>query len=257
MVKGNSQPSGRMTLTGGTERTLIGRPSNQNEDEFYESVRTTFKTLETAYDHFGVMNNFVAEVFWTGTFRRTELDGSPSKRISVERTEYLFRLLVRRLNEDMGGLNYQRKWGHSYFGYVFGMDIHADGIFHCHAVMDNWINYKLAHILWNRWAGFSWIRPVVNSEIDTKYVLKYVVKSDRSPTFFFQSTRQVRNRRTGLLFPENTGHKGSSVKGREGTAPTDLLALDTPPVPSKVWEIEASVTDDLSSSASLRSDRSE
>lgn len=184
-------------MTGEGALVEIGRPRSGDQDrDFHEDSRIRFSELENAYDLFAVQNDFIAKVLFTGTFRR-----DPDKRITVERTEYLWRLLVRRLNEAAGGKNYQRKWGHSYFGYIFGMDVHKDGVFHCHAVIDNWVDFKMVHELWQRWAGWAGMDKTKDSVHDTKYVLKYVVKSDRSPTFFFQKNRQLRNHRTGMITP--------------------------------------------------------
>lgn len=84
--------------------------------------------------------------------------------------------LIRRLNEDVFGKKYRRIVGHSYFSYVIGIEYQIREVVHFHMLIDQPINFRLAHKLWNSWAGFAWFDKVKSQEDATKYLSKYVVK---------------------------------------------------------------------------------
>lgn len=160
--------------------------------------------VEVLIDHFvqlAVGQGFVPSSHITLTYDRKRWRGSgsgPSRR----QVEIHWRQLVRRLNQWVGGKRYYRKWGHSYFGYVMGVELHRDGIFHAHAVVDNWIDFRLLHDWWNDRHGFAWIKQVDDDPMAAlRYVIKYVVKEDLEPDIFFQKIERTVDVRSGRVFP--------------------------------------------------------
>ena len=109
----------------------------------------------------------------------------------------LWKRLVHEINRDVGGVRYKRKFKHSYFGYVMTLEYQTRGALHVHALVDNWIDYDLLHRLWQRWAGFAWVKRVhPGCEDEIRYVLKYVTK-DSEPLVWFKHKR-VHLRRVDL-----------------------------------------------------------
>jgi len=90
----------------------------------------------------------------------------------------MFRALLNRLGKAEVGKKFSRAFGESYFGYVMGIEYQARGVIHFHMIVDNWIDYKLVHELWNAWAGFAWVEPVRSKESVCKYIAKYLIKNN-------------------------------------------------------------------------------
>lgn len=151
--------------------------------------------LAEAYVSMALARDFLPVSHLTLTF------GQGREMVTPERASWMWRRLVRRLNEHVGGRNYRRKWGHSYFGYILGVERHRDGVPHAHAVIDNWIDYSVAHSWWQQVAGWLWIRQVGDDPVDVmRYVLKYVVKEDAQPSIWFQPERREVEQLTGRVF---------------------------------------------------------
>jgi hypothetical protein len=168
--------------------------------------------LVSAYAKMALDNGFMPQGFITLTYDRKRFEGLPPTREMVITD---VRRLVHRLNKDAAdGGRYRRMWGHSYFGYILGIEHHKDGVFHAHMLVDNWVNYQTIHDYWNALRGFAWVRPVGREPIQSlEYVLKYVAKSDGAPVMFFQHERRTVEPLTGRIFRSGTRPKGEAVKG--------------------------------------------
>jgi hypothetical protein len=132
----------------------------------------------------------------------------PQRRGPVSEAQALWwwRRLVRRLNEEIGGKHYRDKWGHSYFGYIAGVEYHKSGAVHMHAVVDNWIDFGLAHACWQAWNGWLWIRKCDQDPAAAlRYVVKYVTKADQRPSWWFQREPRVIDPDTGRSFRVSSG----------------------------------------------------
>lgn len=172
-----------------------------------------------------VSQGFLPTSFITLTYDRGRFEGGsgPSRNSVIVH----WKQLVRKLNQHVGGKRYYRKWGHSYFGYVMGVEQHKDGVFHAHAVVDNWIDWALLHEWWIGRHGFAWIKPCEDDPMTRlRYVLKYVVKSDQSPSMFFQRRRRIVDVKTGRTFPEVSPTLGDAVKVPSGAFPPGPEGLD-------------------------------
>lgn len=142
---------------------------------------------------FAYTNGFKAQGFLTLTFDRNR------GKITQDRALWEWRYLVQRLNQLHGGVNYRNKWGHSYFGYILGVERHKDGVFHAHAVVDNWISFSMVHEVWNDRCGFAWTKIVDDDFEATRYVLKYCLKSEMEKTYYFTRAKRVVNPQTGTI----------------------------------------------------------
>jgi hypothetical protein len=116
--------------------------------------------------------------------------------------------LVHRLNKDVAGDDYKRKFKHSYFSYVMALEYQKRGALHIHALIENpneAIRYMRVHELWSPKFGgrfgFAWISHVPNPKLvglnalkagsedaALRYVLKYVLK-DGSPLVWIKKKR--------------------------------------------------------------------
>ena len=163
---------------------------------------------------FATDNRFFSHAMLTLTFDRKRY-----QTVTVDRALWEWRYLLQRLNQYMGGKNYRKKWGHSYFGYIVGIEPHRDGVYHLHAVVDNWISFPLVHQIWNDRCGFAWCRITTEPMVATRYVLKYILKSDLRPTFFFPRRRRLVNPETGTIFPADTPKVMTDVKARRQPSP--------------------------------------
>jgi len=116
--------------------------------------------------------------------------------------------LVHKLNHEIGGNQYKRKFKHSYFSYVMALEFQRRGALHIHALIENpneAIRYMRIHELWSpkfggRY-GFAWLSHVPNPKLTglgalkagsedaaLRYVLKYVLK-DSSPLVWIKKKR--------------------------------------------------------------------
>ena len=159
---------------------------------------------------FAYQNNFVAKSLLTFTFDRKR-----KINITPDRAYWEFRYLIRRLNQYIGGPRYRKKWGHSYFGYIFGVEKHKDGVFHAHAVIDNWIDFRMMHEIWNERCGYAWTKIVDDDIVATRYVLKYLMKTDIRPTYFFQKNKQVVNDKNGSISRCSSPSKTEMSRGSD------------------------------------------
>jgi len=174
-----------------------------------------------AWLQFATDNKFISKSMLTLTFDRKRFGT-----VTVDRAMWEWRYLVQRLNQYVGGENYRKKWSHSYFGYIVGIEPHRDGVYHLHAVVDNWISFPLAHQIWNDRCGFAWCRITKEPTVATRYVLKYILKTDLRPTYFFQPRRRVINPETGSIFPVATPDNRAAVKVGVLTERSDTLTAD-------------------------------
>jgi hypothetical protein len=87
----------------------------------------------------------------------------------------------------MGGLKFERKWGHSYFSYLVGVEDHRLGGAHLHVAIDARISFATVHCWWIKHCGYAWTTAIHgDGSAVTAYVLKHVVKDDSAPTWFLQ-----------------------------------------------------------------------
>lgn len=111
--------------------------------------------------------------------------------------------LVAYLNTRAGGRRYSRKWKHSYFGYVVGVEFTAVGAMHVQMAVDNMVDFAALHSYWRRRHGFAWIRQVHGDADEvTRYVTKYVVKDGAPVVLWFQKRRRVVSMQGGMLSVE-------------------------------------------------------
>ena len=150
------------------------------------------KTLVETWADFFAEKKFVGMSHLTLTF---DLKRWVATGVSVDSALFMWRRLVQALNENaLRTKDYQRKVGHSYFGYVVGVEFHKSGVVHLHAVVDNWIDYAFVHEWWNKRCGFAWITKLKIGVEDKKhgirYALKYAIKSGCDPVYFLQKRRR-------------------------------------------------------------------
>jgi hypothetical protein len=101
-----------------------------------------------------------------------------------EKANRLFRLLIRRLNEELLGKNYRNYVDHSYFSYCKGIEYQRRGIIHFHVLIDRPVHYKLIHDFWDSVAGFAWT-TVIKQDINAiTYVSKYASKDGEVEPYF-------------------------------------------------------------------------
>lgn len=110
--------------------------------------------------------------------------------VTPEAALWFWRHLVRLFNEDVGGTNYRRKWGHSWFSYVVGVEYHKTGVPHLHALVDGRLDFKTLHRRWNSLCGFAWTRIVGEEDIACRYVLKYVAKGEGLRSIWLQPRKR-------------------------------------------------------------------
>ena len=96
--------------------------------------------------------------------------------VTRDQAEHQFRYLIQVLNRDLFGKHYTRIVGHCYCSYVVGFESQKRGALHMHVLFDKPINFNLVHVVWNKMAGFAWIKPVDDVEAVSAYVAKYVSK---------------------------------------------------------------------------------
>jgi hypothetical protein len=175
--------------------------------------RSTDPTKE-GWVNFAIMGGFIPRLSITLTFDPKRV--TAGNRVSRDGAIWWWRRLVQVLNESaLQSRDYQRKVGHSYFGYVMGVEHHKSGAVHVHAVVDNWVDCRRIHDWWNEYCGYAWTKALDggNTIQALEYVLKYVVKSDSRPTFFFQKRRrEVRRVELGGGAPEATPVRPEAVK---------------------------------------------
>jgi len=148
---------------------------------------------------------FIPTVFMTLTFNEKRLGD-----VSPEKAYWWFRRFVHALNLDVfRSKNYRHLVKHSYFSYVCVHEYTVKGAVHLHCLTDNWIDFSLAHELWERYCGYAWISKVPNKnlrgvqrlkaldfEYALRYVLKYILKGGTHPLVWIVqrriNVRQVR-----------------------------------------------------------------
>lgn len=150
------------------------------------------KEIVETWVKFLAEKNFVGMSHITLTF---DLKRWVQRGVTVAAALFMWRRLVQAMNESaLHTKDYQRKVGHSYFGYVVGVEFHKSGVVHLHVVVDNWIDYALVHEWWNKRCGFAWItklKPGVEDEKrGVRYALKYALKSGCDPVYFIQGRRR-------------------------------------------------------------------
>jgi hypothetical protein len=106
--------------------------------------------------------------------------------------------LIRVLNEDALGKDYQEKVKHCYFSYVFVLEYQKRGVAHWHGIVDSWINYDLVHRWWPASCGFAWIEKVNHPknfrsggsvEGAIRYLAKYLTKGTEDAEVWFSEKK--------------------------------------------------------------------
>jgi len=109
--------------------------------------------------------------------------------VSNDHAEKQWKFLLRSLNQAAFGQHYTRKVGHSYFGYVRGLEFQRRGVLHFHALIDRPIDFKRLHTVWNFCAGFAYIVTVDDQRGASIYLAKYITKGGElefySPPSYF------------------------------------------------------------------------
>jgi hypothetical protein len=93
-----------------------------------------------------------------------------------EQADKRWKYFVQCLNRDILGQHYVNKVGHSYFGYVRGLEYQQRGVVHFHALVDRCLDFEIAHRMWKHMAGYLWISKINDSEAAVHYVTKYCTK---------------------------------------------------------------------------------
>ena len=89
----------------------------------------------------------------------------------------LFYWWVKVNNSHVFGKRYQRAVGHSYFSYVYGIELQKREVIHFHVLVDKPINYSVTHDAWGDRCGFAWIDGDLRDKGRViNYVCKYVAK---------------------------------------------------------------------------------
>lgn len=86
----------------------------------------------------------------------------------------LLQRLISKLNEECFGANYETTIGHSYFSYVFGIELQKREVSHFHLIVDRPVNFQLIHRLWNKWGGYAWTALIRDKEKTVMYISKYI-----------------------------------------------------------------------------------
>jgi hypothetical protein len=113
--------------------------------------------------------------FLTLTFADDKLPPG-TEQITPEQADKKWKYFIQCLNMDALGRHYVNKVGHSYFGYVRGLEYQRRGVVHFHALIDRRINYDMAHRMWKHIAGFIWISTIHDQKAALSYVTKYATK---------------------------------------------------------------------------------
>lgn len=142
---------------------------------------------------------------------------------SPEAALWWWRKLVKVLNAGMcfapGPKDYRKRWGHSYFSYIVGVEYQGNGNIHLHAVVDNWIDYELVHTWWEKFCGFAWIRKCDDARKATTYALKYALKkgaTDCDVAIFLQAHRQTLHIFHSQLFEKTFATLPAPLPGEPG-----------------------------------------
>lgn len=89
----------------------------------------------------------------------------------------LFYWWIKVNNAHVFGKRYIRKVGHSYFSYVYGIEMQKREVIHFHVLVDKPINYSVTHDAWGDRCGFAWIDGDLKDKSKVvDYVCKYVAK---------------------------------------------------------------------------------
>lgn len=123
--------------------------------------------------------------FWSLTFNPAKFPGGVSATIA----EHMWkRVIVENLNTELYGHNYRRNIGHSYFGYLVGIEPHKSGALHMHACTTGRTHWAKACELWqagkNLNVGTLEIRRIGDTAHDVRYALKYAMKGGE--TLFYK-----------------------------------------------------------------------
>lgn len=165
--------------------------------------------------------------------------GNDYSEMPAEWVRSTWKWLVHRLNLQVGGPNYRRKFHHSYFSYVMTLEYQKRGALHIHAVGDGRVDFGMVHHLWcpkfgGRY-GFAWIstipklhgRPDLDAKSSDefsamKYVLKYVLKDSQPIVWLKRNPIEVKHVDLRSL----DGPSRSIVGPRAGTEGTRAGAAD-------------------------------
>jgi hypothetical protein len=104
----------------------------------------------------------------------------------------LFKWWVVRLNERAGGVDFRRKWKHSYFSYAMVMERgEREGRLHMHALIAGWFDYRVGHKLWFDKVGYVRFESLVDQDQHARaakvsYLAKYATKGPMAPLVWIQ-----------------------------------------------------------------------
>lgn len=115
--------------------------------------------------------------FWSLTFNPEKFPSG----VTPAQCSWLWRhVIVEHLNTELYGNHYRRIVGHSYFGYVVGIEPHKSGALHLHACTTDRTNWSRACELWQAGGklnvGTIHIRRIVDAPDALRYTLKYTAK---------------------------------------------------------------------------------
>jgi hypothetical protein len=85
-------------------------------------------------------------------------------------------VIVEHLNRELFGNHYRRIVGHSYFGYVVGVEPHKSGLLHMHACTTGRTNWSRACELWQGGGKLNVGTVQIDRIRDTGQALRYTLK---------------------------------------------------------------------------------
>lgn len=123
------------------------------------------------------------------TFRQKDVSGSNLPIMSFEQASWWWRHFVQSINREVGGNHYQRKWKHSYFSYVCGLEAHKSGWPHFHVVIDGYIDYGWVIGWWSKNCGYVKLSRCNEGKKSIEYSIKYAIKGGGAPLIWLAKER--------------------------------------------------------------------
>lgn len=149
-------------------------PDFHNQLSYSDYVRA-----EKKYERMPWLEHIAAAGPWLSFLTLTFSDDKippGSEQIIPEQADKKWKYFIQCLNTDALGQHYVNKVGHSYFGYVRGLEYQRRGVVHFHALVDRRLNFDMAHRMWRHIAGYLWISTINDPKAALAYVTKYCTK---------------------------------------------------------------------------------